>query len=100
MFTLTISDKAVAVTNAAEDEARELFMSEDFKEDLKTLETDGAPLWDGFATLGLRPATDLEVTEFEEADVDEEGEEEAEDDDGPLIMFLVDVTDPDDFNDD
>ena len=52
MFTLTISDKAVAVTNADEDEARELFMSEDFKDDLKTLETDGAPLWDGFATLG------------------------------------------------
>ena len=96
MFTLTISDKAVAVTNADEDEARELFMSEDFKDDLKTLETDGAPLWDGFATLSLRPATDLEITEFEEADVDEEGEEDAEDDDSPLIMFLVDVTDPDD----
>ena len=96
MFTLTISDKAVAVTNADEDEARELFMSEDFKDDLKTLETDGAPLWDGFATLALRPATDLEISEFEEADVDEEGEEDAEDDDSPLIMFLVDVTDPDD----
>ena len=96
VFTLTISDKAVAVTNADEDEARELFMSEDFKDDLKTLETDGAPLWDGFATLALRPATDLEISEFEEADVDEEGEEDAEDDDSPLIMFLVDVTDPDD----
>src|SRR3712207_8535916 len=47
MFTLTISDKPVAVTNAAEDEARELFMSEAFKDDLKNLESDGAPLWDG-----------------------------------------------------
>ena len=47
-------------------------------------------------SLALRPATDLEITEFEEADVDEEGEEDAEDDDSPLIMFLVDVTDPDD----
>ena len=46
--------------------------------------------------MALRPATDLEVTEFEEADVDEEGEEDAEDDDSPLIMFLVEVTDPDD----
>jgi hypothetical protein len=71
-------------------------MSEDFKDDLRTLETDGAPLWDGFATLALRPATDFEITEFEEADVDEEGEDDAEDDDSPLIMFLVDVTDPDD----
>jgi len=26
-------------------------MSDDFKEDLKVLESDGAPLWDGFATL-------------------------------------------------
>ncbi|MCB5175130.1 MULTISPECIES: hypothetical protein [Microvirga] len=94
MFTLTISDKPVAVTNAAEDEARELFMSEEFKEDLKILESDGAPLWDGFATLNIRPASAQEVEEFEDADLDED--DDADDDDGPLIMFLVDVTDPDD----
>jgi hypothetical protein len=95
MFTLTISDKPVAITNAAEDEARELFLSEDFREDLKILESEGAPLWDGFATLNIRPASSEEVTEFEEADMDDESG--ADDDDGaPLIMFLVDVTDPDD----
>jgi hypothetical protein len=94
MFTLTISDKPIAVTNADEDDARDLFMSEDFKQDLKTLENEGAPLWDGFATLSIRPATEQELVEFEATDKDEESA--GADDDAPLIVFLVDVTDPDD----
>ncbi len=93
MFTLTISDKPVAITNADEEEARELLMSEDFKEDLKVLESDGAPLWDGFASLNVRAATDEEKAEFEDADFDEEDDDDEEE--GPYIMFLVDVTDPD-----
>jgi len=92
MFTLTISDKPIAMTNADEEEARELFMSEDFKEDLKNLESEGAPLWDGFATLNIRPATEEEAAEFEDADFDEDEDDE---DEGPYIMFLVDVNDPD-----
>ena len=95
MFTLTISDKPIAITNADEEEARELFMSDDFKEDLQNLESEGAPLWDGVASLSIRPATDDEMGEFEDADLDEE-DEDAEEDDGPYIMFLVDVSDPDD----
>lgn len=100
MFTLTISDKPVAVTNAGEDEARELFMSDDFKEDLKYLESDGAPLWDGFATLAVRPATEDEAAEFEDADFDADEEADDEEEDGPFIMFLVDVTDPDEDDED
>lgn len=99
MFTLIISDKPVAVTNATEDEARELFMSEDFKEDLKALESEGAPLWDGFATLSIRPATEDEISEFEDADFDDE-EFDEEEDETPYIMFLVDVTDPDEYDGD
>jgi hypothetical protein len=96
MFTLTISDKPVAITNADEDEARELLMSEDFKDDLKVLESEGAALWDGFATLNVRPATEEEKTEFENADFDEDEDEDDDDgEEGPYIMFLVDVTDPD-----
>ena len=95
MFTLTISDKPVAVTNANEEEARELFMSEDFKEDLKSLESEGAPLWDGHASLNIRPATEDEMAEFEDADFDDD-EEDDDEEDGPFIMFLVDVADPDD----
>jgi hypothetical protein len=93
MFTLTISDKPVAITNADEEEARDLLMSEDFKEDLKVLESDGAPLWDGVASLNVRAATDEEKAEFEDADFDEEDDDDEEE--GPYIMFLVDVTDPD-----
>jgi hypothetical protein len=89
MFTLTISDKPVAITNADEEEARELLMSDD----LKVLESGGAPLWDGFASLNVRAATDEEKAEFEDADFDEEDDDDEEE--GPYIMFLVDVTDPD-----
>jgi hypothetical protein len=95
MFTLTISDKPVAITNADEEEARELLTSDDFKEDLKVLESDGAPLWDGHASLNVRPATETEIAEFEDADFDDD-EEDNDEDEGPYIMFLVDVTDPDD----
>ncbi len=94
MFTLTISDKPVAVTNANEEEARELFMSDDFKEDLKSLESEGAPLWDGFASLNVRAATEEEKAEFEGADFDED-EDDDDEEEGPYIMFLVDVNDPD-----
>jgi hypothetical protein len=98
MFTLTISDKPIAVTNADEDEARDLFMSDDFKQDLKTLESEGAPLWDGFATLSIRLASESEIVEFEANDEDEESA--GVEDDAPLIMFLVDVTDPDEADED
>jgi hypothetical protein len=98
MFTLTISDKPIAVTNADEDEARDLFMSEDFKQDLKTLESEGAPLWDGFATLSIRPASEPEIAEFEATDEDEESADVKED--TPLIMFLVEVSNPDQADED
>ena len=70
-------------------------MSEDFKDDLKVLESEGAPLWDGFATLNVRSATDEEKTEFENADFDDEEDDDDDGEEGPYIMFLVDVTDPD-----
>jgi hypothetical protein len=69
-------------------------MSEEFKDDLKVLASEGAPLWDGFASLNVRPATEEEKAEFEGADFDED-EEDEEEEEGPYIMFLVDVTDPD-----
>jgi hypothetical protein len=71
MFTVTISDKPVAVANT-DDEARELFLSGAFKRDLLTLENEGAPLWDGAATLKVRPASELEIKAFEEAEVDDD----------------------------
>src|SRR5215212_8982402 len=61
MFTLEVAGKPIAVTNASEDETREIFESDAFKEDLKTVESEGAPIWDGFATLSIRPATRDEI---------------------------------------
>ncbi len=92
MFTLTISDKPIVVTNANEDEVRNVLMSEDFKQDLKVLESEGEPLWDGVAALSVRPASEQEVVAFQSAD--EEEDSAGAEDDEPLILFLVDINDP------
>ena len=94
MFTLEIKGQAIVVTNATEDEAAGLFESEEFKEDLKTLTSEGQPLWDGSAPLTVRPASEDEVDSFDEAMNDEEYEDEddADDDDEPIdVVFLVEI---------
>ena len=88
MFTLEIGGKAIAVTDAEEAEARELFESEEFRDDLKAMESDGAPLWDGKAPLTVRAASDEERADFEEM---EEDEDEDDEEDGSLIVFLVPI---------
>jgi hypothetical protein len=93
MFTLEVAGKAIAVTEANEDDARELFESDAFKADLMEVETEGAPIWDGFATLSIRPATRAEIAAFESTPV---GEGEEVDESVPMIMFLVDIDDPGD----
>lgn len=103
MFTLEINGTALVVTNADEDQARELLESEDFKEDLLALTTDGRPLWDGSAALTIRPATADESDAFEDA-LNDNGYEEEEDEDGetddgdePIdIVFLVEIDEMDD----
>jgi hypothetical protein len=100
MFTLAISGRAVAVTNATEVQAQELFSSEEFREDIVTLTTEGKPLWDGSAPMEIRASTPEELDAFEEAmGEDDEDEEEAdpedEDDldaeDGIDVLFLVPI---------
>ena len=54
MFTLEIAGKPITVTNASEDEAREVFESDAFKEDLMAIESERAPIWDGFAPMTIR----------------------------------------------
>jgi hypothetical protein len=102
MYTLEIAGKAIAVTNAEEEQARDLFMSEDFKADLLSLKAEGQPLWDGSSELTIRAASDdemdavdevLEEEDFELED-GEEGEED-EDDDGIDVVFLVDIDETD-----
>ena len=68
---MALSDKPVAVTNAAEDEARCLFMSNEFRQDRRALGSEGAPLWDGLATLSVRPASGQEASEFDNVETNE-----------------------------
>jgi hypothetical protein len=98
MFTLEINGTALVVTNAAETEATGLFESEEFKEDLKTLSSDGRPLWDGKTPLTVRPASADEIEAFDAALTDDEyedvstDEDVTDDDDDPIdVVFLVEV---------
>lgn len=99
MVTLEIAGKAVAVTNADEDQARDLFLSESFKDDLMSFKSEGRPLWDGSAALTTRSASEDEIDAFNEA-LDEEDEDEDDDDiDEKLdidVVFLVSIDEIDD----
>jgi hypothetical protein len=105
MFTLEIDGVAVAMTDADEAEAREIFDSEDFKADLADFTTDGKPVWDGKTPFTVRPATEDEEDLFDdslEADDEDdlEDEDEDEDEDGASVVFLVVVDQFDDEFDD
>lgn len=101
MFTLEIAGVAVAVTDADEAQAREIFASEDFLDDIRGFTVEGRPLWDGEAKLSIRAATNdeidafSEIDDFEDDDIDDgedgEDEDDAFDEEGSNIMFLVDV---------
>ena len=93
MFTIEIAGWAIAVTNADELQARELIESEEFREDLTLMHSDGKPVWDGKAELALRKATEDEVEEFDEAD--DLDDDEMEDDGDPAVVFLIDIDDED-----
>jgi hypothetical protein len=99
MVTLEIAGRAVAVTNADEDQARDLFLSESFKDDLMSFKSEGRPIWDGSAALTTRSASEDEIDAFNEA-LDEEDEDELEDDiDDDLdidVVFLVSIDEIDD----
>ena len=97
MVTLEIAGKAVAVTNANEEQARELFLSESFKDDLKSFKSESRSLWDGSAALTTRPASEDEIDAFYEA-LDEEDEVDEDDDDDLDIdvVFLVSIDEIDD----
>jgi hypothetical protein len=100
MVTLDVAGKAVAVTNADGEEARELFLSESFKQDLTSFKSEGRPLWDGSAALKVRPASEDEIDAFNEAlDEEDEIDEDDQDDDDDLdidVVFLVSIDEIDD----
>ncbi len=91
MFTVEIEGRAIAVTNAEEEQARELIESEEFREDLTVIHSGGRPIWDGKTQVSLRPATPEEEQEFEDAD--DLDEDETADENEPSVVFLVDIDD-------
>ena len=100
MYTLEIAGIAIATTDADEAEAREIFESEDFLDDIRSFTSAGAPIWDGASAFVIRSATEEEIeafAEIEDVEDDVEGEEEDEfDEEGANIMFLVDIDQFDD----
>jgi hypothetical protein len=90
MFTLEIGGSPIAVTDADEAQARVIFQSHEFKQDLTALTSGGAPLWDGSAPLNIRAASPEEVSAFEAPDLDDDVDDE-EEDDGLFVTFLVPI---------
>lgn len=94
MVTLEIDGKAIAVTNADDEQARELFLSECFKDDLLSFMSEGRPLWDGSAALTTRAASEDEIDAFNEA-LEEEYEDDEEDEPNEGldidVVFLVSI---------
>src|SRR3954468_9613369 len=91
MFTIEIGGIPVAVTNADEPQARDVFESEEFKQDLMAMTSDGTPLWDGRVPLTVRPAFRHEVVLFEAPDPDVDDFDDEAEDDSVFVTFLVRV---------
>lgn len=100
MFTLQIKDRAVAVIDADEEQARELAEDDVFQEDLKAMTSEGQSLWNGVDPLVIRPSTKDEIALGEDALDDEDwGDDEDEEDGvegGVSILFLLPIDDDED----
>jgi hypothetical protein len=100
MYTLEIAGIAIATTDADEAEAREIFESEDFLDDIRGFTSAGTPIWDGVSAFVVRQASEEEIDAFgeiEDLEDDVEGEDDDEfDEEGANIMFLVDIDQFDD----
>lgn len=107
MFTLEIEGTAVAVINSDEASAKDLFTCVGFKEDIRTMTSEGKPLWNGTSALTVRPATEDEIEIFEDALAEDDGEGEftedahhsdadSDDEDEADIVFLVDIDEDED----
>ena len=103
MFTLEIDGKPIAVTDAEEAQARELFQSQAFKDDLLEMESNGKALWDGKKPLNVRPASDDEIEAFDDTMDEDEDDDQYEDDEdeeeGINVLFLIPVDDVDEDDD-
>lgn len=98
MFTLEIDGQPVAMTDASEERAHELFKGQMFKAHLGQLVSQGQRLWDGIAPLVVRPSSEDEMVRFKR--VQAAADEEQEDEEGLdtfSVVYLVQAeeVDPD-----
>jgi hypothetical protein len=93
MFTIEINGKGIAVVDADEDQARALAEDDDFLADLRSMTSNGEPLWNGSDALVIRIASDDEV-EIVEA-TDDEDEDEEDEDEGVMIVFIPPIDEDD-----
>jgi len=91
MFTLEIAGMPIAITDANEAEARAIFESDEFKQDLTALTSGGIVLWDGQAPLNIRAASREEITAFEAPDQDLDDDADDDEGDGLFVTFLVPI---------
>jgi hypothetical protein len=83
MYTLEIDGRPIAVTDGNAGRAHNLFSSEMFRDDLRALESDGQPLWDGLARFNVRQASSSERAAFERATSDNDDAKRVS------VLFLV-----------
>ncbi|KQV66094.1 hypothetical protein [Rhizobium sp. Root1220] len=98
-FTIEVGARAVACFRSENsDDAKHFFEAEDFRDDLKILQSEGAPVWDGVSKLGLRRATAEEASEVENAyEFDDDPERTVDDE---FVVFLIPISDISDEDDD
>jgi hypothetical protein len=92
MFTLEIAGRPVAITDAGEAQARAIFESDEFKQDLTVMTSEGTPLWDGQAPLNVRAASQEEIAAFQIPDLDVDDDfDDDEGEDGLFVTFLMPI---------
>ncbi len=95
MFTLTAAGQPIAVTKGNESEARAAFSDPEFRARLRSLESEGDPLWNGTDPLQVRPATASEARALVEY-AEKMGLEDEEE--GEIVLYLRPVDAPDEFD--
>ena len=95
MFTLEVAGAPVAVTKGNESEAHALFGSAAFTEKLRTLESNGRPLWNGADPFRIRAASAAEIRAFVQYAETLGFEDEEE---GDIVLYLRPIETPDDFD--
>jgi hypothetical protein len=94
VFVAEINGRAVAAFNAENEiHAEERAASKPFRADLKVLENEGRPLWDGADEILVRKALPAEEAQFDASRARAIKDKEIDVDDD-WLMFLVPVTDP------